>query len=131
MKKYLLHYYKKSISSDKVMVVTIREYAEDVISNIKATSEWSYDVVALAFLDEEVDVSEVAGIPVVAHGDDFLENAKQVAMDVAFLYLPTRIWFNIVNICTTCITHVMINIYSLSCVVENNFCITQAFLATV
>ena len=89
LKKYLSHYYKKSISSDKVMFVTIREYAEDVISNIKATSEWSYDVVALAFLDEEVDVSEVAGIPVVAHGDDFLENAKQVAMDVAFLYLPT------------------------------------------
>lgn len=87
-KKYLYYFYKKSVSSDKVMIVTTKEYINDVLNDIKEAAEWSYDVIAIALLDEKVDEEELSGIPVVAYGENFLEEAKQIMMDIAFIYLP-------------------------------------------
>ncbi len=89
-KKYLYRFYKKSTSSDKVIVVTTKDYVKNVLDDIKEASEWSYDVIALALLDEFVEEKEIEGIPVVACGKHFLEDIKQIMMDVAFLYLPTQ-----------------------------------------
>lgn len=87
-KKYLYYFYKKSVSSDKVMIVTTKEYINDVLNDIKEAAEWSYDVIAIALLDEKVDEEELCGIPVVAYGENFLEEAKQIMMDIAYIYLP-------------------------------------------
>ena len=89
-KKYLYHVYKKSDSSDKVMVVTTREYVQIIFEDIKEAAEWSYDVIALALLDENVEEKEIDGVPVAAYGKDFMEGAKQFTMDAAFVYLPSR-----------------------------------------
>ena len=88
-KKYLYHVYKKSDSSDKVMVVTTKAHVKSVFEDIKEAAEWSYDVIALALLDEDIEESEIDGVPVVAYGENFLEEAKQIMMDAAFVYLPS------------------------------------------
>lgn len=87
-KKYLYVFYKKSTSADQVLVVTREEYLEEVLHDIKEAAEWSYDVIGIALLDEEVSSSEWNGIPLIANGAEYLDHVKQQAMDAAFIYLP-------------------------------------------
>ena len=87
-KKYLFLFYKKSNNSDKVLLVTMEEYIEELLNDISEASEWSYDIMGIALLDENVSQSEWKGISVVAHGAGYMEEIKQYAMDAAFVYLP-------------------------------------------
>lgn len=87
-KKYLYHFYKKSTSADKVLIVTRLEYLEDVMQDIKNAAEWSYDISGIALLDEEVPQTEYGGVPLIAHGPGYMEEIKQNVMDIAFVYLP-------------------------------------------
>lgn len=87
-KKYLYHYYKRSNSSDKVIVVTTKDFLIEVLNDIKEAKEWSYDIIAIAVLDEDYHETCVNGIPVVATGEHFIEKVKQMLMDAAFIYLP-------------------------------------------
>ena len=87
-KKYLYYFYKKSASADKVLILTRQEYVEDVLGDIKEAAEWSYDVIGIALLDEEVVCKEWKGIPLVANGAGYMEAVKQQVMDAVFVYLP-------------------------------------------
>ena len=87
-KKYLYYFYKKSASADKVLIVTRLKYLEDVLQDINEAAEWSYDVIGIALLDEDVSKTKWNGIPLVAHGTGYMEAVKQQVMDAAFVYLP-------------------------------------------
>ena len=90
-KKYLLLFYKKSNNSDKVLLVTTQEYVEDLLDDFRQASEWSYDIMGIALLDESITKEEFRGIPVIAYGTEYIEKVKQHVMDAAFVYLPKMI----------------------------------------
>lgn len=88
-KKYLCIHYKKSASSEKVLVVTEEEHIERVLQDVRTEGEWSYEVTSIALIDGKAGNSEkIEGIPVIAVGEECLEQIKQNPMDAAFLYLP-------------------------------------------
>ncbi len=87
-KKYLYHFYRKSTSSDKVMLVTTKEHVLALLKDIKKEADWSYEITGIALLNDEVEETEIDGIPIVASGTGFFEELKQNMMDAAFLYLP-------------------------------------------
>ncbi len=87
--KYLmLRYYQKSNSSDKVMVVTEGDYAEELIKRILASKPWNYEVTSIAILDTDFEGEEIMGIPVVAGKHDLFDVSRQMPLDQVFMYLP-------------------------------------------
>ncbi len=89
-KKFLSGYYKRSSNSEKVMLVTYREFVDDLLADVRKDHEWSYEIMAIALMDAKVDGSEkdIEGIPIVANGADVLAGLTSEVMDSAFLYLP-------------------------------------------
>lgn len=87
-KKYLFLFYKKSSNSDKVLLVTMEEHIDRLLNDIWEASEWSYEIMGIALLDDIVSKEEWNEIPVIAHGKGYMEAVKQYAMDAAFVYLP-------------------------------------------
>lgn len=87
-KSFMLRYYQKSNSSDKVMVVTEGDYAEELIKRILASKPWNYEVTSIAILDSDFVGEEIMGIPVVAGKHDLFEVSRQMPLDQVFMYLP-------------------------------------------
>ncbi len=89
-KKFLSVYYKKSASSEKVMLVTYREYVGELLTDVRKDHEWSYEIMAIALMDATVDETEkdIDGIPIVANGAGIMDGLTSEVMDAAFLYLP-------------------------------------------
>lgn len=87
-KIFMLHYYRQSNSSDKVMVVTESDYAEELIRHIKASKPWYYEVTSIAVLDSDFEGEDILGIPVVAGRHDLFDVARQMPLDQVFMYLP-------------------------------------------
>lgn len=88
LKKYLYHFYKRSTSSDKVMIVTTRECLDSILADIRADAEWSYEIIGVTLLNETEPQESIDGIPVIADNGDFFENIRQHMLDAVFLYLP-------------------------------------------
>lgn len=88
IKKYLWSVYRKSSSSDKVVVITYSKYVKSILDGIRSEGEWSYEVIGIALLDDSTDLTEIEGIPVVASGSDYKDILSGQVMDAAFLYAP-------------------------------------------
>ncbi len=87
-KQFILRFYQKSNSSDKVMVVTESDYAEELIKRIIASKPWNYEVTSIAILDSDFEGEEIMGIPVVAGKHDLFDVSRQMPLDQVFMYLP-------------------------------------------
>ncbi|MFT3985793.1 MAG: sugar transferase [Lachnospiraceae bacterium] len=90
-KKYMMEHYRNSASSDKVMVVTQRKYADKLMKKILEEKAWNYAITSIALVDEPSGSSEkqkIEGIPVVADGENLFEVARRLTLDEVFLYLP-------------------------------------------
>ncbi len=87
-KKYMLEHYRNSASSDKVMVVTQRKYADRLMKKILAEKAWNYAITSIALVDAPTKIEAIEGIPVVADGENLFEVARQLTLDEVFLYLP-------------------------------------------
>ena len=87
-KSYMRHYYSKSRSSDKVMIVTSEAEAEHVMQQIGKDAAWSYEVGAIALIDADHVGETIHGIPVVAKDENVIDVARQSAVDVVLLYCP-------------------------------------------
>lgn len=87
-KAFILRYYRKSNSSDKVMVVTESDYAEELLTHIIASKPWNYEVTSIAILDSDFEGEEIMGIPVVAGKHDLFDVSRQMPLDQVFMYLP-------------------------------------------
>lgn len=90
-KKYMVRYYKRSNSSDKVMVVTDSEYVNKVLKRIKKEKAWNYEVTALAIVDKNMEGQEIMGIPVVANKENLYDVSRQMPLDEVFLFLPNMV----------------------------------------
>lgn len=87
-KKYMLEHYRNSASSDKVMVVTQKKYADRLMKKILAEKAWNYAITSIALVDAPTKIEAIEGIPVVADGENLFEVARQLTLDEVFLYLP-------------------------------------------
>ena len=92
-KKWLWEIYRKSANSDKVTIITFRRFVDDIIKGVHEEGEWSCEVNGIILLDEDdlgggACVETIEGIPIVAKKNNIDERLGQLAMDIAFLYVP-------------------------------------------
>lgn len=87
-KSYMRRYYSKSRSSDKVMIVTSGKDAEHVMKQIETDAAWSYEISAIALVDEDRVGENIHGVQVVAKEEDVIDVARQSVVDVVLLYCP-------------------------------------------
>ena len=84
----MLNHYKKSVNSDKLMVVTNYDQAEKVIDQIQNSNHWNYELTCITVMDRDMCGQEIKGIPVIATADNVINVATQNIMDRVFISLP-------------------------------------------
>lgn len=87
-KIFMLDYYAKSNNSDKVMIVTEAEYAEEILEKIQAAKAWDYEITAIAVMDSDMVGEKFDDIPVVANKYNLFDISRQMPLDQVFMYLP-------------------------------------------
>ena len=87
-KEYMLKHYKKSINSDKLMVITDYADAERILARILERPHWNYELTSVAIMDEDKVGETICGIPVVANKDNLIDVATQNILDRVFISLP-------------------------------------------
>lgn len=90
MKLILLLAYKKSSSSNKVMLITLSKSATGIIRKIRSEYEWSKYVTTIALLDKNKIGDKVEGIEVIADKNNLLDMAKLNVVDEVFIHLPHK-----------------------------------------
>ena len=90
MKQYFTSVYRRSPSSNKMYILTVSDYAEQILSTLTSSPEWSFEVTGIALLDrKKEDAREaVRGGPVIAGRDDLYEQLKVKVIDEVFIHLP-------------------------------------------
>ena len=90
MKQYFTSVYRRSPSSNKMYILTVSDYAEQILSMLTSSPEWSFEVTGIALLDrKKEDAREaVGGVPVIAGRDDLYEQLKVKVIDEVFIHLP-------------------------------------------
>ena len=90
-KQFMIGYYRKSNSSDKIMIVTDSEYVERILQKVQKEKAWNYQITAIAIVDKNITGEEIMGIPVVAGKEDLYEVSRQMPLDEVFLFLPNMV----------------------------------------
>lgn len=88
MKVILLLVYKKSSSSSKVMLITVSKDANRIVQSIRQEYEWKIYVTSIAIYDDNRVGRKIDGIPVIAHKENILEQARLNVVDEVFIHLP-------------------------------------------
>ena len=86
-KKWLWDVYRKSVGSDKIVVITRSKYVKDIVAGVHEEGEWSSQIIGLILVDD-TDAEALEGIPVVGNNDNIESVLSQITMDIAFLYVP-------------------------------------------
>lgn len=87
-KAYMLKFYKKSVNSDKLMVVTTKDQVEKVVDQILNTKHWNYELTCITVMDENMIGQEIMGIPVIADSNNVIDVGTQNILDRVFISLP-------------------------------------------
>lgn len=87
LKRYLRVRLQKERHKVKIMVITDRINAPELMDKLLKKAELYWDITSIAVMDgfEKEAINE---IPVVADGNNLLDVAKQMPIDEIFLYLP-------------------------------------------
>ena len=88
MKIALLLVYKRSASSNKVMILTVSKNAADIIRSIWQENLWQTYVTTFAIWDKDMVNETIEGLPVIANKDNLLEMAKKNVVDEVFIHIP-------------------------------------------
>ncbi|MCM1134054.1 MAG: sugar transferase [Clostridium sp.] len=101
IKKGLQIHYRSEMSRIKVLVITQKAMADQVLERLQDTLDINYQIVAIACPQERMEEKEsggdskafqknreVDGIPVMTIGGDFMEKVTLMALDEAFIYAP-------------------------------------------
>ncbi|RHT43365.1 sugar transferase [Clostridium sp. AM30-24] len=83
-KQYMVKVYRNSRHSNRLLVVTSSDQAENVLENLKEYNEWNRTIAGLVLTDT-AQVSEINEIPVVAHSKDFLNYVIRNDVDEVFI----------------------------------------------
>ena len=86
-KKWLWDVYRKSVGSDKIVVITRSKYVKDIVAGVHEEGEWSSQIIGLILVDD-TDAETMEEIPVVGNKDNIESVLSQLTMDIAFLYVP-------------------------------------------
>lgn len=90
LKQYFIKVYRKSSSSNKLFLITVSDYAEQILAQLTSSPEWSFEVSGIALLDQEKETAHEAiqDIPIIAGKKDLYEQLKIQIVDEVFLHLP-------------------------------------------
>lgn len=89
IKKAMQLHYRSELSRIKVLVITHREMADEVLERLQDTLEINYQIVGIACPGAGTGKGgEIDGIPVMIVGDNFMENVTLMALDEVFIYAP-------------------------------------------
>ena len=83
-KQYMVKVYRNSRHSNRLLVVTSSDQAENVLENLKEYNEWNRTIAGLVLTDE-AKAEEIGEIPVVAHREDFLNYVIRNDVDEVFI----------------------------------------------
>ena len=83
-KQYMVKVYRNSRHSNRLLVVTSSDQAENVLENLKEYNEWNRTIAGLVLTDT-AQVGEINEIPVVAHSEDFLNYVIRNDVDEVFI----------------------------------------------
>ena len=83
-KQYMVKVYRNSRHSNRLLVVTSSDQAENVLENLKEYNEWNRTNAGLVLTDT-AQVGEINEIPVVAHSEDFLNYVIRNDVDEVFI----------------------------------------------
>lgn len=86
-RKYMLDYYRKSVNSTKMFVLTREMIAKDVLETLQQEKAWDYDITAAAVYDVDMTGAEIAGVPIVASMKNIYDVVCQMMVDEVFLSL--------------------------------------------
>lgn len=87
-KEYMLKHYKKSINSDKLMVIADSSEVEGIVTRIMAKPHWNYELTSIAVMDKDRVGESICGIPVIANKENLISVATQNILDRVFISLP-------------------------------------------
>lgn len=87
IKKVFRVHYQSELSKIKVLVITQKEMAEEVLGRLKEHLEINYQIIGIA-CDKCEEKEEIDGIPVMPISDRFMEDVTLMALDEVFIYTP-------------------------------------------
>ncbi len=87
-KEFMLKHYRKSINSDKLMVITQADQAEKVVKRIQEWKHWNYELTSVAIVDRDMTGEKISGVPVVCGREDLIEKSTTEIIDRVFISLP-------------------------------------------
>ncbi len=85
----LLAVYKKSKSSNKIMIITTSDQVKEVLRRFRSENEWEYQVTCLTILDRYMVGQKLEGIEVKADFLDMFEVARHQVLDGVFIHIPS------------------------------------------
>lgn len=87
--------YKKSKSSNKIMIITTADQIHKVLGRFKREFEWEYQITYLTILDKTLIGQKIDGIEVKADFFNMYEVAKNEVLDGVFIHIPNDYQLNL------------------------------------
>ena len=87
LKKGMQMHFQSELSRIKVLVITQKTMAADVVGRLKENLEISYQIIGIACADCE-EGEKLDGIPMMPMRDGFMEDVTLMAMDEVFIFAP-------------------------------------------
>lgn len=87
IKKGMRLHYRSDLSRIKVLVITQRAMAEDVVKHLKDNLDINFQIVQVACPECRM-AEETGGIPVIPMEKNFMEAVTYMALDEVFIYAP-------------------------------------------
>ncbi|MBD5473534.1 MAG: sugar transferase [Lachnospiraceae bacterium] len=89
IKQVLRMHYRSDLSQIKMLVITQREMAAQVIGRLKENLDVNYRLVGVACPEIDTEMSgEIDGIPLIPMTERFIEDMTLTALDEVFIHVP-------------------------------------------
>lgn len=89
IKQVLRVHYRSDLSQIKMLVITQREMAAQVIGRLKENLDVNYRLVGIACPEIDAEMSgEIDGIPLIPMTERFIEDMTLTALDEVFIHVP-------------------------------------------
>ncbi|MDE7249540.1 MAG: sugar transferase [Lachnospiraceae bacterium] len=89
IKQALCMHYRSDLSQIKMLVITQREMAAQVIERLKENLDVNYRLVGVACPEIDTEMSgEIDGIPMIPMTERFIEDMTLTALDEVFIHMP-------------------------------------------
>lgn len=84
----LLSFYKKSQASNKVLIITTYDQAEEILLRIRKERMWEYQVNGFAIMDQDVVGKRIVDVPVKANRENLFDVVTREVVDEVFISIP-------------------------------------------